>query len=90
MSEIILGSMTRVAYVTTANTGDILTVRGPEGRLECKREDPYGVVMVVNGQTLSLNKELLAVIGRYFLAAGLLLGQDVNAGWDAEDQHAQS
>jgi hypothetical protein len=87
---IILGPMTRVAYVTTANTGDVLTVRGPEGLLQCKREDPHGVVMVLNGQTLSINKELLAIIGRYFLAAGILLGEDVNANWDAETQNAQS
>jgi hypothetical protein len=90
MSEIILGPMTRVAYVTTANTGDVLTVRGPEGLLKCKREDPHGVVMTLNGQTLSINKELLAVIGRYFLAAGILLGEDVNLNWDAEGQHAAS
>jgi len=87
---LILGPMTRVAYVTTANTGDVLTVRGPEGLLQAKRENPHGVVLVLNGQTLSINKELLAIIGRYFLAAGILLGEDVNANWDAEDQNAQS
>jgi len=87
---LILPGMTRVAYVTTANTGDTLTVRGPEGVLFCRREDPHGVVVQLNGQQLSLNKELLAIVGRYFLAAGLLLGQDINADWDAVDQHAQS
>jgi hypothetical protein len=87
---LILPGMTRVAYVTTANTGDTLTVRGPEGVFQCQRVDPHGVGIQLNGQVLSLNKELLAIIGRYFLAAGLLLGQDINAGWDSEDQHAQS
>ena len=88
--EIILGGMTRVAYVTTANTGTGVKVTGPEGTLEAVRVDPHGVVLTLNGRQFSINKELLPVLGRYFLAAGLLLGEDINAGWDAEGQHAAS
>jgi hypothetical protein len=87
---LILPGMTRVAYVTTANTGTSLNLGGPEGTLQCQRIDPHGVVVTLNGVQLSINKELLAVLGRYFLAAGLMLGQDINLDWDAEAQHAQS
>ena len=76
--------MTRVAYVTTENTGGSLDINGPEGQMQMRRIDPHGVVIQFGGQKLSVHKGLLPILGRYFLAAGLLLGEDINDGWDAE------
>lgn len=86
MSDLILPGhgMHRVAYVTTANTGGSLDFYGPEGSAALRRVDPHGVLIVVRGQELSINKPLLPTIGRYFMAAAILLGEDINEGWDRE------
>jgi hypothetical protein len=83
----ILGSMTRVAYVTTENTGDELSISGPEGVIQFGRVDPHGVVLQFGGLQLSIHKELLPYLGRYAFAAALKLGVDINHEWD-KDQHA--
>jgi hypothetical protein len=76
--------MTRVAYVTTENTGGSLDVNGPEGQMQMRRADPHGVLIQFGPSVqLSVHKELLPIMGRYFLAAALLLGVDLNEGWDA-------
>jgi hypothetical protein len=76
--------MTRMAYITTTNTGGSLDVNGPEGQVQMRRIDPHGVVIQFGDQSLSIHKDLLPLIGRFFLAAGLILGVDVNEGWDQE------
>ena len=81
---------TRVAYVTTANTGVGIELSTPEGSIQAQRVDPHGVVLMAGGKQFSINKELLPVLGRYFLAAAIQLGQDINHDWNAETQHAQS
>jgi hypothetical protein len=74
--------MTRVAYVTTENTGGSLDINGPEGQMQMRRVDPHGVVLLLGGQQLSVHKGLLPILGRFALAAALLLGEDINADWD--------
>lgn len=74
--------MTRVAYVTTEHTGGSLDVTGPEGQLQARRVDPHGVVLALGGQKLSVHKDLLPILGRFFLAAALLQGVEINEGWD--------
>jgi hypothetical protein len=75
--------VTRMAMVTTENTGGALDITGPEGVAEFRRLDPYGVLIQFGpGVHLSVHKDLLPIVGRYFLAAAILLGVDVNDGWD--------
>lgn len=83
--------MHRVAYVTTANTGGSLELYGgPEGSAALRRVDPHGVLLVVRDQELFIEKPLLPMIGRYFMAAAILLGQDINEGWDSPEQTVMS
>jgi len=79
----------RMAWVSTHHTGGSLDVPGPEGLLQARRVDPDGVIVMVNDQKISIRKEDLPAIGRYFLAAGLMLGQDPNEGWDAGQDGAK-
>lgn len=72
----------RVAYVDTDWTGAEATIAAPEGAVQLKRVDPHGVILAAGGQTYSISKEALPVLGRYFLAAGLMLGVDINEGWN--------
>lgn len=74
----------RVAYVSTANTGASMTVLAPEGVIKFDRVDPHGVMVTIGGQTYSVTKDALPMAGRFFLAAALVLGVDINAGWDGE------
>lgn len=77
--------MTRVAYLTTRNTGGSLAINGPEGQVQMHRVDPHGVVIQFGpGVQLSVHKDLLPIIGRYFLAAALFQGVEINKDWDAE------
>lgn len=76
--------MTRMAYVTTESTGGSLDVTTPEGVLQARRIDPHGVVILAGIKKFSIPKEDLATIGRFFLAAALLLGEDINADWDGK------
>lgn len=77
--------MTRVAYITTENTGGSLDVPAPEGVMQVRRVDPHGCRIEIGQEGLSVKKENLVMIGRFFLAAALLLGQDINAGWDDKE-----
>lgn len=77
-------SLTRIAYVTTANTGASMNLAAPEGLVRFERVDPHGVVISVAGNVYSITKDALPYLGRFFLAAGLQLGVDINANWDAE------
>jgi hypothetical protein len=81
--------LTRIAYVTTANTGAAATITTPEGTIKMQRFDPDGVLLQVDGKTFSLSKEALPFLGRFFLAAALELGQDINAGWGQEQTGGQ-
>lgn len=76
--------MTRIAYVTTANTGAQMTVTAPEGVIRLERVDPDGVVLSVAGNVYSISKDALPYLGRFFLAAGVSLGVDINHNWDAQ------
>lgn len=84
MSDIpILGSMTRVAYVTTEHTGGHMDINTAQGVIHLFTAQPDGVVVEVAGQTYNISKEGLALVGRFFLAAALNCGvADINAGWD--------
>jgi len=68
----------RICYVDTATTGGALEVTGPEGVLRAKREDPHGVVVLLGQQQLSITPNALADIGKFFLAAAIHLGQDID------------
>jgi hypothetical protein len=84
VSEIILPGVQRIAYLTTANTGGSLDINGPEGVIQLRRVDPHGVVMMFHGHQLSIHKDLLPILGRFSLAAAILLGVDINEGWDGD------
>lgn len=73
----------RMAWISTHHTGGSLDLPGPEGLLQVRRADPDGVILMLGTERLSIRKEDLPTIGRFFLAAGLMLGQDVNEAWDA-------
>jgi hypothetical protein len=77
--------MTRIMNVTTSNTGGGLDVNGPEGQVQFRRVDPHGVLMKFGDQYLSIAKEDLPTVARFFGAATLLLGVDLNEGWDAPE-----
>jgi len=64
----------RLMYVSTAYTGGSMDVTGPEGVAQFRRCDPHGVVMMYGGKQLSIRKEDLITISRYFAAAGIILG----------------
>ena len=87
--ELILpnSSATKIVYLSTDNTGEGITIAGPEGTLQCSTVYPHGVVLEFAGKQLSIHRELLPVFARYFGAAACKLGVDVNDGWDRE-QHA--
>jgi hypothetical protein len=70
--------MIRVCYVDTDRTGGGIEVTGAEGTLRIRREDPHGVIMLFNGQQLSITKNALADIGKFFLAAAIKLGEDID------------
>lgn len=79
----ILGSMTRVAYVTTEHTGGHMDINTAQGRLRFFTAQPDGVVMEAAGRPFNISKEGLVLVGRFFLAAALNCGvADINAGWD--------
>lgn len=84
MSEpLILGSMTRVAYVTTEHTGGHMNINTAQGVIKLVTQSPDGVVVEVAGRTYNISKEGLALVGRFLLAAALNCGvADINAGWD--------
>jgi len=64
----------RLMYISTAYTGGSMDVTGPEGTAQFRRCDPHGVVMMYGGKQLSIRKEDLITISRYFAAAGIILG----------------
>lgn len=64
----------RLMYITTVDTGGSLDLTGPEGVAQFRRCDPHGVVMLYGGKQLSIRKEDLITIARYFAAAGIILG----------------
>ena len=74
-------AMVRMAYVDVTNTGRTMDFNFPEGHAHFERV-PEGVMMIVNGKPYGLSKEALPVIGRFFLAAAVMLGVDLNEGWD--------
>lgn len=79
----ILGSMTRVAYVTTEHTGGHMDINTAQGVIRLFTAQPDGVVVEAAGQTFNISKEGLALVGRFFLAAALNCGvADINEGWD--------
>jgi hypothetical protein len=79
----ILGSMTRVAYVTTEHTGGHMDINTAQGVIRLVTQQPDGVVVEAAGKTFNISKEGLALVGRFFLAAALNCGvADINADWD--------
>jgi hypothetical protein len=90
MTHSIRPSMTRVAYVTTDNSGGSCQIAGPEGQVQFHRVDPHGVVMQFGDLQLSIHKDSLPVLARYLNAAALLLGVDINEGWDDPEQVSAS
>ena len=77
--------LTRMAYVTTKNTGGSLDINGPEGQIQMRRVDPHGVVIQFGPDVqFSVHKELLPILGRFAFGAALLLGVDINEGWDSD------
>jgi hypothetical protein len=72
----------RLLYLTTGNTGGSLDVTGVEGQAQFRRLDPDGVRMLYAGQYLSIDKDALPTVARFFGAAAVLLGVDINEGWD--------
>lgn len=74
--------MSRVAYVDVSGTGRVMTLHTQEGSIEFDRIDPHGVQIVIGGQAYGVTKDALPYIGRFFLAAAVMLGVDLNEGWD--------
>lgn len=72
----------RMAYVDITNTGREAALNTNEGSFRLERVDPYGVQMIVGGKSYGLTKEALPYVGRFFLAAAVMLGVDINEGWD--------
>lgn len=64
--------------VDTDYNGKTLTIRVPEGVIECVRVDPHGVVLIAAGYTFNLPKGDLATIAEFFAAAAVMLGQELN------------
>lgn len=87
MSGLILPNRSpkRVAFFTTTNTGGSMDMNGPEGQVQLRRADPHGVIMMFGDRQFSIQKHFTPILGRYFLAAGVLLGQDINEGWDTPE-----
>lgn len=77
--------MSRILYVTTANTGGSLDVPTPEGVLQARRIDPHGVLVMAGEETFSVPKSELPMIARFFAAAAVRLGVDINDSWDAPE-----
>lgn len=82
--------MTRVAYVTTENTGEQCQITTGQGVVRLDRVDPHGVLIVAAGQEFGVTPANLPYIGRFFLAAALKLGVDINEGWDAPQHRADT
>lgn len=62
--------------ISTEHTGGSLDVPGPEGMVQFRRMDPHGVLMVFNGKDkLSIKKEDVPIMAKFFAAAALLLGE---------------
>lgn len=80
--------VTRVAYVTTENTGAECILNTGQGQIQLRRVDPHGVEMVVAGVPYGITSPNLPYVGRFFLAAAVRLGVDINAGWDKPQHHA--
>lgn len=70
--------MIRICYVDTDRTGGGLEVTGAEGIMRVVTEEPHGVVVTVNGLQLSITKNALPEIGKFFLAAAIRLGEDID------------
>lgn len=77
----------RTAYVTTDNTGDGCSVRTGQGVIHLQRVTPFGVQITAGGKVHNVTAEMLPFIGRYFLAAAIALGVDINADWDKPQHH---
>lgn len=77
-----------MAYIDTAVTGGTMNLQTPQGTIRFERT-PFGVQMTVNGLPYVISKEGLSVMGRFFLAASILHGQDVNDGWDQPQSGGQ-
>lgn len=86
MPDRIIVPQTRMAWVTTENTGQYMEIRTAQGVIRLRRVDPHGVEVEFGGTAYGITAPHLAMVGRFFLAAGLQLGQDINEGWD-QPQH---
>lgn len=75
--------ISRILYVTTANTGGSLDVPTAEGMIQARRYDPFGVQLMAAGQVFSIPKSELPLIARFYAAAAIRLDVDLNQGWDA-------
>lgn len=73
---------TGMLYFHTGNTGGSLDITGPEGVAQIRRVDPHGVVMLFADHRLSIGRDSLPTIARYFAAAAAVLDVDINDGWD--------
>lgn len=72
----------RQAYIDVRNTGAGMTLNTREGMLTFERIDPHGVQILVGDLAFGITKEALPYVGRFFLAAAVMLGEDLNEGWD--------
>ncbi len=79
--------MIRKAWINTAGTGRGMEVRPPEGLIQMETREPHGVLILVNGKDkLSVSAESLPYMARYFWAAALLCGVDLNEGWEGTQE----
>ena len=69
-------------YFTTENTGGSLDLTVPEGVAEVRRHNTDGVLWMGPPQ-MSIQKDDLPAVARFFAAAAFMCGVDINAGWDA-------
>lgn len=83
-----MSHLSRHAWINPNITGAGMTIRTGQGVITLRRVDPHGVEIVFGGVAYGVTSPHLALIGRYFLAAAILQGQDINADWDGP-QHSQ-
>lgn len=77
-----MSEVSRIAYISVAHTGGSLDFQTPQCAVAARRVDPHGVQVRAGAQELSIQAADLVTIGRFFLAAAVMLGQDLNDGWD--------
>lgn len=79
-------TIARVAYFDPTDTGGGLNFSDSVHQLSMQTHPGQGVMVTVGQYQVGIDKALLPVVARYFLAACVRLGIDPNDGWDQPQQ----